>query len=84
MPKNCLLTFIIGLIVGATLTVIVFSRFVRPVVSDKEIRQAKLDVQARCEDNFATFPNQRGKILVEGIEKCKVVAGLKNVGGKKK
>ena len=68
--------FIIGFMVGATVAIASIRAFVRPVVSDKEARQEKLNVQRRCEDHFATFPRQSGKTLQEAIEKCRNVAGF--------
>lgn len=47
---------------------------------EREERQVKLNTQRRCEDEFATYPKQRGKTLIEAIEKCRKVAGLKVVG----
>ena len=75
---------VMGFIVGMTLTVIVYSYFVHPVVSDKQIRQAQLDTQRRCEDEFAMWPRQRGKTLQDGIEKCRKVAGINAIGGTKR
>ena len=75
---------IIGLIFGILLAAVSIHVFVRPVVSDKEIRQEKLNVQRRCEDEFAMFPREHGKALQEGIKKCRNVAGFKTVGGTKR
>ena len=75
---------VMGVILGVTLTVIVYSRFVRPVISDKQIRQAQLDTQRRCEDEFAMWPRQRGKNLQQAIEKCRKVAGINAIGGTKR
>ena len=79
-----LLGVFIGTLIAILLAVILIRFFVTPTVSDKAIRQERLNVQRRCEDEFAMWPKQRGKILIEGIKKCRSVAGLEATGGVKR
>ena len=79
-----LLALFFGLIVGTLLAVVLIRFFVTPTISDKKVRQERLNVQRRCEDEFATFPREHGKTLQQGIEKCRKVAGINAIGGAKR
>ena len=75
---------LLSVIVLVILTSNIYLFAVRPVITNIQLRQAQLNVQRRCEEEFARYPRQRGKTLQDGIEKCRKVAGLKAVGGTKR